>query len=382
MQYLDRAMTALRDLGVAPPASEDAPVVALLQHIAGLDADRVAVIARTLTRASVFNEVVRDEISGMAIGDRYADITRAFDSIRDDAKTMIDQIGDGQIDLWERATSAWMKLVRGDVADRFERIRETYLAVTRDTRDQVDRERRILEAYRDYRGALKQAEVMALEVLAKAETALDAAKARVRTAGEAVAGFAGSEPAERARLELARDEAVRAAQDEERRYQVAKDLADNLTIGANTSEVIMARLMQTTNAKERVFAQAVSFFSTNEAVLTALKATFTGTFGLHEATAAVEAMKEGISRSVEVLSEIGGTVQEAAVRAGYGPTIRADAVRKLIDSIVTFQERSREIVDEMRANATRNSTEIRDAVEDGRRRLARLVAEASVPASR
>ena len=137
----------------------------------------------------------------------------------------------------------------------------------------------------------------------------------------------------------------------------------------------MARLMQTTNAKERVYAQAVTFFSTNDSVLTALKASFTGLFGLHESTQTLETMKEGVSKSLEVLAEIGDQVGEAAVRAGYGPTIRADAVKKLVDSVVTFQERSLEIVGEMRELATKNSAEIRDAVEDGKRRIARLVAE-------
>jgi len=110
-------------------------------------------------------------------------------------------------------------------------------------------------------------------------------------------------------------------------------------------------------------------------VLTALKASFTGLFGLHESTQTLEAMKEGVSRSLEVLAEIGDQVGEAAVRAGYGPTIRADAVKKLVDSVITFQERSLEIVTEMRQAATQNSAEIRDAVEDGKRRIARLVAE-------
>jgi hypothetical protein len=64
------------------------------------------------------------------------------------------------------------------------------------------------------------------------------------------------------------------------------------------------------------------------------------------------------------------------VRAGYGPTIRADSVkRKLVDSVVNFQERSLEIVGEMRKLSTQNSTEIRDAVEEGKRRIARLVAQ-------
>ena len=129
-------------------------------------------------------------------------------------------------------------------------------------------------------------------------------------------------------------------QDEDKRYQIAKDLSDNLTISYNTSEVIMARLMQTTSAKERVYAQSVTFFSTNDSVLTALKASFTGMFGLHESTKTLDAMKEGMSKSLDTLSEIGDKVQEAAVRSGYGPTIRADAVKKLVDSVVNFQERS------------------------------------------
>ena len=87
-------------------------------------------------------------------------------------------------------------------------------------------------------------------------------------------------------------------------------------------------------------------------------------------------MKEGMSKSLETLSEIGGKVQEAAVRAGYGPTIRADAVKKLVDCVVNFQERSPTIIDEMRKLSTKNSAEIRDAVEDGKRRMAKLVAKA------
>ena len=176
-------------------------------------------------------------------------------------------------------------------------------------------------------------------------------------------------------LELARDERMREMQDEEKRYQIAKDLSDNLTISYNTSEVIMARLMQTTSAKDRVYAQAVSFFSTNETVLTALKASFTGMFGLHEATKTLDAMKEGISKSLETLSEVGDQVQEAAIRSGYGPTIQASSVKMLVDSVVGFQERSREIINEMRLLATKNSEEIRDAVEDGKRRLAKLAAD-------
>jgi hypothetical protein len=174
---------------------------------------------------------------------------------------------------------------------------------------------------------------------------------------------------------MARDEKVRALQNEDKRYQIAKDLSDNLTVSYNTSEVVMARLLQTTTAKERVYAQAVTFFGTNEVVLTALSASFTGLFGLHEGTQTIEAMKDGVGKSLEDLADIGGKVQEAAVRAGYGPTIRAESVKKLVDSVVNWQTRSHEIIEEMRRLATQNANEIRDAVEDGKRQLARLAEE-------
>jgi hypothetical protein len=374
MQYLEKAMNGLHDLGLVPQDAKthEEPIVALLNQISTLDEGRVAAIARTLSQASLFNEVVRQQVQAMDVGERYEEITNAFNSIRDDAKSMVDQIQDGRIDTFERLGNVWMKVSRGDIASRFDKIKVTYLGVTAATNDQIQREQRILEAYQDFRGALKQSEVLALEVLKIAGARLDAAKAAVGEAMKAVEGFTGTEPAERARLEMTRDERVRALQAEEKRYQVAKDLSDNLTVSYNTSEVVMARLLQTTNAKERVYAQAVSFFSTNEVVLTALSASFTGMFGLHEGTQTIEAMKEGVSQSLEVLAEIGGKVQEAAVRAGYGPTIRADAIKKLVDSVVTWQERSHEIIEEMRKQSTANAAEIREAVEGGKRRLARL----------
>lgn len=376
MQYLDKAVGALREMGLMPDSTGEAPINALLEQISDLSPDKIAVITRTLGQASTFNEVVRNEIQAMEIGERYEAITEAFNSIRDDAKSLVDQLADGKLSFLENISNKWRDMTRGSISDRFDKIRDTYLDVARDTKDQIEREQRILEAYRDYRGALKQAEVLALEVLNTATAKLDAAKRSLQNASDTVQAFKGSDAAEKAKLELARDEKMRAMQDEEKRYQVAKDLSDNLTIGYNTSEVIMARLMQTTNAKERIYAQSVSFFSTNESVLTALNASFTGLQGLHESTETLNSMKEGVSKSLETLAEIGDEVQEAALKAGYGPTVQAAAVKKLVDSVVTFQENSREIISEMREQATRNSEEIRTAVEDGKRRLAKLAAEA------
>lgn len=376
LQYLDSAMNRLRDLGLVPETrAEEAPIVALLDKISTLSPDKVAVIARTLAQQSLFNEVVREQVRQMEVAQRYEAITQAFNSIRDDSKALVDQMEDGRVSLGERFANMMMKLTRGDIAQRFETIRQTYLEVARDTKENIAREHVVLEAYQDFRGALKQAEIAALEVVSEANARLEAEKVVLTAASDAVAALVGAEPAERARLELSRDEGMRRLRAEEGRYQIAKDLADNLTIGYNTSEVVMARLMQTTSAKERVYQQSISFFSTNESVFTALSASLTGMFGLHESTQTLNEMKEGVSKSLEVLAEIGGKVQEEALKAGYGPTIRADAVKALVDSVVNFQEHSFEIIAEMRTAATRNSEEIRDAVEDGKRRMARLAAQ-------
>jgi hypothetical protein len=378
LKYLDRAVGSLRDLGLVPEKTKDAPIVALLNEISDLDEEKVVAIARTLNQASLFNEVVREQVSSMKLGDRYEDITNSFNSIREDAKGMVEQIDDGKISTWERMQNVWMKVSRGDIASRFDKIKDVYLDVAEDSQDQIQREHRISDAYQDFRGALKESEVLALDVLKKAEGELNAAKGRLQNAVTTVEQFKGDDRAARAKLELERDERMREVQDEEKRYQIAKDLADNLTVSYNTSEVIMARLHQTTSAKERVYQQAISFFGTNETVLTALSASFTGLFGLHESTRTLEAMKEGVSKSLEDLAEVGGKVQEAAIKAGYGPTIRFEAVKKLVDSVTNYQERSREIIEEMRTLSTKNAQEIRTAVEQGKQRLARLTQQGLV----
>jgi hypothetical protein len=381
LQYLDKAMGSLRQLGLLPEKkAEAAPVVALLNQIIELQQDKVTTIARTLDQMSVFNDVVREQVSGITVGERYEGINTAFNTIRDDAKSLVDQYADGKISTMERWSNTWMKMTRGDIAARFGKIKHLYLDVQKETKNQIEREHMILEAYMDFRGAMKQSEVLALDVLKVAEGKLEAAKGKMTEASAAVTAYAGTDPAERATLELARDEEMRRLQAEEKRYQISKDLSDNLTVGYNTSEVIMARLVQTTNAKERIYAQSVSFFGTNEVVLTALTATFTGMHGLHESTQTLEAMKKGVDQSLEVLAEIGGKVQEAALKAGYGPTISAAAVKKLVDSVVSYQERSIGIIAEMRKAATANSAEIRDAVEDGKKRMAHLIEQGAAAA--
>jgi uncharacterized membrane protein YgcG len=71
-------MNALRDLHLVPEKTEEAPIVVLLNQISDLDEAKTVAIARTLNQASLFNEVVREQVSAMALGERYDEITDAF----------------------------------------------------------------------------------------------------------------------------------------------------------------------------------------------------------------------------------------------------------------------------------------------------------------
>jgi uncharacterized protein YaaN involved in tellurite resistance len=272
----------------------------------------------------------------------------------------------------ERLQNLWMRATRGDIPNRFRKIKDTYLDVTSDTKDQIERETKILESYKDFRGAIKEAQVLAFQLLKKAEAEVEAGKGRLDEATRELGAAPKEDREQVARLELARDQRLRELQDEDKRYQIVKDLAENLSVSYNTTEVVMARLAQSSEVKERVYSQAVSFFGTNETVFTALNASFTSLQGLHESTRTLDAMKEGVNQSLETISEVSGKVQEDALRAGYGPTIKAESVKKLVDSVVNFQEKSRAIIAEMRDLATRNEQEISAAVENSKKRMAEL----------
>lgn len=374
LKYLDRAIGLLRNLGLSPMVESNAPAVALLGQLSNLDEGRVVAIARVLQHSSHFNEIMRDEVASAKVSDRYGIIIKSFDSIRDDAKRMVDQMSDGKIDLRERSQNLWMKATRGDIPSRFKKIQKTFLDVSRDTSEQLEREANILAMYGDFRFAIKEGEIQAHELLqmqtarlSEAKGALEEAQAAVAAAGE------GVEAAALARLTMARDEALRQVQDEDARYQVAKDMAENLQVAYATSEAIMARVSQAHAVKKRVNERAVVFFSTNETVFTALNTAFTTQQGLHETTQTLNAMVDGISKGIESVADVGDSLLHEGLKAGYGSTIGVQSVAKLVDAVVRFQETSMTEIADLRVQATRSADEIGDYVEKGKQRFARLV---------
>jgi hypothetical protein len=206
-------------------------------------------------------------------------------------------------------------------------------------------------------------------VLEKEKPIYAAAQERLAEAQKALDAFAGTNEADKARLELGRDQARTDFENEDRTYQLLKDISENLQIGYDVGETLITKLKQTHDVKDRVFRRSVTFFTTNEHVFTILGTVYTSQHGLHEATQSHEAMKEGINKGIEDVSELGRELEKAAIKAGYGSTIRAESVQKLVDAISDYQINSLEMIADMRKESEENAKEIRRVVEEGKRKF-------------
>lgn len=363
LRQLDRALAALRTMGLHTTALDDAHTAALVTAIGVLGSDDAALVARTLAAAPVFNDVVRECVGATRLAERYREIGAAFDSIRDDAATMVRQVEDGRIDTFERLANIWMKATRGDIPERFARIRADYAELAGDTQDCIEREQIVITAYREFRAALQDAQSLGLHVLERADAVLRVAKAALQDAAAAIDAQITDDRVAIAELELARDLSLRALQDEGRRQLIARDLAESLTAARNASDVIAARLMQLADGVQRMHAQSTTFFGTHEPVFTALSASFSGMHGLHHAAA------PGDSDASQAITE-----------AAPGPNLRAASVKSVVASVRSFQRKLIEVIDELRAWTDGNRREIDGALDEHKRRMAALaVAAAALP---
>ena len=375
--YIDRAVQLLNKIGIIIKPQADAPILKLLDNVAEIDKNRVIAIARTLQQQSAFNQVVREQIDGVEVSQRYTKIVNHFDSIRTDMEKMLGWLDDGRLDFFERIKIGWMKLQRGSIPDRFNLIKKTYLQVSQETGNQIEREHIILNAYQDFRFGLKQAQITAEKLVQIATARLEECKNKLSLAIADVDNFKEDDHVAKARLELIRDEALRNVQQEDSRYQIILDLANNLTVSYNSAEAVFARIQQTTSVKERVYQQSVSFFSTNEIVFTALSASITSLTGLSESTKTLEAMKDGMNKGIESIASAGNKQLEESLRAGYSSTIKADSLRALVDAIVNYQESSQQLIAELRNESIDNAKEIDRIVEDGKQRFNNIILKAN-----
>jgi hypothetical protein len=373
-KYMDTALGVLQKFGIAP-RDEESELVALLDDVKHVDEGKVMAIAGIVQYMSTYNEFVREQICEMDIGQRFNDITQSFVSIRKDAKTLADYLADGKIDWKEKISLKWMSMTKGSINDRFTDIAGIFKKVMSDSRSQLESEKQILAGYQQFRFAVKEAENLSYDVKEKQKTILEDAHKKFKDAVSAVGeAYATSAPeSELSYLELERDIARYPYDTENKRYQLISDIAENLRVGYNVGEALMGKLNQTHAVKEQVYKKGVSFFGTNEHVITYLSAVYTSQKGLDESTRAVDAMTTGINDALEDIASTGDTTLKAGIEAGYGKTIDAAAVQKLVDSIVDLEQYSSQRIAQLREETEANAREIGRIVQDGQRRYVEVI---------
>lgn len=373
MKHVTRAMTILRDAGIVPSkmSTADNPLVTLMSDLAPLGESEVVAIARTMAHMENFNQMIRERAADIRVGNRFEDIAARFTSIRQDSAAMVKRAERGRRTFTDRVAERVMTMRRGSIADRFQAIAEEAKAVFKDTEEQLRVERGMTDAYRLLRVGVKEAQLMAGELRNVARQQMEQAQAALRTT-QAVVDDAGDADV-KAVAELDRDQALTVYQTAERRYQTSENIYNGLTVAYATGDVIVSRLAQTTDAKERVLSQGVSFFSTNQSTLTALGITLTGVQGLNEVSRTLGAIKKGTEDALNALADVGTQVQEQALREGYGPTINVTAVKRLMDSVIDYQQRSHQIIQEMRNIASGNAEEVSRVVDEGKAQLVALI---------
>ncbi len=367
-KYMDRAKGVLEKFGIKSEDQGHQELIRLLEEVRHVDEPRVLAIASVVKHMSTFNKLVRDNVEDINVGNRYLDISQSFDSIRDDSKRLIQQLDDGKIGVTEKMSNMWMKIRRGTPSSRFESIVETYQDVCKDTKDQLEREKLIMDGYIDFRFALKEAEIVAREVLEKQIPITEAAKQNLAAAQTELTNYQGQDESQKSRLELKRDEANDAFMKEDRNYQLLKDIAENLQIGYDVGETLVTKLKQTHDVKDQVYRRAVTFFTTNEHVFTILGTVYTSQQGLYEATASTEALKQGVNKSLEDIAELGRKLEREALKAGYGSTIDPKSLEKLVTAISDYQIESLHMIADLRKESEQNAKEIRRVVEEGKRK--------------
>jgi len=366
-KYLDKAVDVLDKFGLASEEEVPAELIKLLEEVRHIDEAKALAIAKTIKHMSAFNKLVRDNVENINVGNRYLTISQMFDTIREDSKKLIAQLDDGKIGVTEKISNLWMNIRRGSPNERFEKIVEVYRDVCAETKNQLEREQTIMDGYIDFRFALKEAEILARELLEAQVPTLEAARDSLAVSQTAVDEHDGDEST-LGRLELQRDETRNEFQKQDRIYQLVKDISENLSIGYDVGETLVTKLKQTHDVKDQVYRRAVTFFTTNEHVFTILGTVYTSQQGLHEAVASTEALKDGVNKSLEDVAVLGRELERAALKAGYGSTIKAESLEKLVTAISDYQIESLQMVAELRKESEANAKEIRRVVEAGKKR--------------
>nr|WP_250808218.1 hypothetical protein [Neorhizobium tomejilense] len=375
---LQKAIDRVHDLGLKLTVPDVQPIARVIGRIEDVDPNKITVIARTLTAMQAFDTLVNENLASSSYGERFDAITAGFKSMIGDLNRQINQEEKGGPSFSERFGNVYMKLTRGDVSAQFIAIEGIYKDVIKDSGKTLELQTAILEAYTDARAALKEGEIAAREVFDQMKGILAASKASLDELNRKIEAAPADMPeADRGRLELERDDAANEVRKQDDRYQIAKDMAEMLTVSYSVTETVFGKYYQAHKVLDRLHQKAVLFFDIQRPVLTAMKATYTGIMVVNELSKSQQAMEAGLNDSLENLASLGDTVLREGVRVAHGPGIKASSVRKLVESTVDFLSFVDQATTEGRHLSTVVSADIAEIVEKGKRSSAAFAARAA-----
>ncbi|MBI5066094.1 hypothetical protein HZA97_07700 [Candidatus Woesearchaeota archaeon] len=353
--YLRKGKDILEKYGVK--STRDSRLITLLSKAQDVDEGRVLAICQTIQYMDDFNELARSKTGEMHFADRYNDITKTFESIRTDSAKLLQQAENG-IGFFEKWANKIKFFFKGTPNDRFLDGMETVYKVCDDLETQLKRETEIKEAYKDFRTAFKQAEVLTFEVLEQQAKILTAAEVAFKTASDAVTNYKGENRSEKSNLELARDEAERAYEAQKEKRDMLEFIANDMVQSYNTTEGIVASVNETHKTKNAVYMRSVSFIGNNETMFTMMSVAYTQILGLNEGTRTLKSIKEAATKGIQQMGDLSTKVNKEGVTQAYGIGVEAEVIRdfnrKLTDQIVE----SRKLEEEQRTANRENTVKI------------------------
>lgn len=312
--HLQEALTIANELGLVPDADGiDERNQLVLHRIGDLEPTKSSVISSVLSQASFFDGLVREQVSRAGIASGHLDFAERMEPLNEALSPLLHETPEIEPD------AAWR-----EAGKRFAEIERHYETIGAETLEEIEREHMVAEVYREFRAAVKDAETVTLELL---ETAF----ARYNTARQKVLEEETVAPGQSDEIPLA--DRLRQLQDEERRWGVARDVANRIVTAAGDADIVMGRLTQSTAGKERLYWQSQALIGSVSTLLQAFPRAF------------------------------------AAERSPDG---RIESVKNLRMAIELFQERTRETAEEIEALAAEAADEIDELLAGSEQRLQRL----------
>lgn len=312
--------------------------------------EEAAQLVNVINHMNAFDELVTENMKEMNVGDRHEEIIENFSTIIKDLERKVRTVSknDGEQSLVGKIQDKIVRWRRGDISDRFNRNKQLFEAVFKDADEQISRERKILEAYGQYRQAVHESLAFTEILKERATEERNRIAERYKEAQEMVSNASDDlPPLQLHALRVNCDNIRMEFEKVDELQNIAASLTEKMTLSYAVSESVMARYATTAKTREDIQQQSALYFSTNKGMMSTLHATLRQLEAMAETKGALNAYQDGnknlikgLTSSTSVMSKIAKEATEAA----YASVITPEDLRKLYESTVTFKTQQAETI--------------------------------------